>query len=144
MTFYGKVKQFANHLLDFVHTGVAELQHLATVCANEVVVLSVAMRTLIFGLLAAKLVFDHQIAGHQQVQRVVHSGTAHLIVLVLHVDVEALYIKVIVARIDFFQYRKALGRLALPVIVQIACKDALYLFGALCYLGLWAIGHTMV
>jgi len=94
-------QDIAHHALDLADAWIAKLDYLAAVDANNVVVLFVPVRFFELGHVFAKLVFGHQIAGYQQLQCVIYSCAANAVFLVLHVDIQALHIKVIAARVYF-------------------------------------------
>lgn len=124
------VEQGADHVLDLAHTGIAKLQHLAAIQTDEVVMLPESITFLIDRLPRAKLMALDEVAFDEQVQGIVDRGAAHAVILVFHVEVERLHIKMVGATVDFLQYRKPLGRLALPALVEIGRKDPLDLLSA--------------
>lgn len=52
---------------------------------------------------------DHQIALHQQFQRVVDGCATHIYILRLQTDKKFISVKVVVACVDFIEYFEALG-----------------------------------
>jgi hypothetical protein len=59
---------------DLLDARIAEFDHRAALLAEDVVVLTVPVGTLVLALVLPDLVFLHQAAFHQQVQRVVNGG----------------------------------------------------------------------
>lgn len=108
---------------DFLDTRVAELFHLATFDADEVVVLLKSIRAFELRHVFAKLVFGHQIAGLQQVECIINRCPTHAVVAVFHLDVERFYVKVIGAAVNFFEYGKTFRRFTVAVFFQIGGED---------------------
>ena len=103
-------------VLYFLYSRVAKLLHTVALLANEVVVLFVGVAMLelrrgVFG----KLVLYHQLAREQQIQRVIHRGTAHVVVPVFHFYVQCLHIEMVGAGVYLLQNSKAFGRFSMPV-----------------------------
>jgi hypothetical protein len=144
---YAEVQHLAHHDFGVGYAWVAELEHLATVDTNQMVVLLESIRFLVHRLVVAKLMFNHEVAINEQVERVIHRGAAYTIVLILHVDVERLYIEVVVARVYLIKDGKALGGLTLPFFVEVGREDFLHgfrLFYRL-YLGiLWHVSRILL
>ncbi|MFM2284204.1 MAG: hypothetical protein RL222_1708 [Bacteroidota bacterium] len=80
------------------------------------VVIAVAIGLFVHGVVLSELMFGDQLALHQYVQRVVYGGTAHIVLVVLHLKIQLLRIEVVFAIVDFFQDRKPLRRFTLFVI----------------------------
>jgi len=114
-----KFQQFAHGVFDLLNARVAKLEHFAAVLADEMVVLFVAMRFLVERQIFAELVPFHQITTHQEVEGVVHRGPAYAATLSFHVEIQRFCVKVVVAPVNFFEYGKALRRLAESVIFKV-------------------------
>jgi hypothetical protein len=126
MVLHIKLQHFANHQFGLAHTWVAEFEHFATIDTYQVIVLAIAIGFFIHRLTVAKLVAYHKIGFDKEIKRVVYRGATDTIVFVLHVDVERLYIKVVIPGIDFFQYGKPLRGFPLSLAIQKGGKDFLY------------------
>ena len=95
---------------------------------DDVVMLPVTVRLFVLRQVTAKLMFAHQVILYQQVQGIVHGGPADAVVLVLHADVERLYIKMPRSGIYLLQNSIALRRFAQAFAFQVGGKNLLYLF----------------
>jgi len=82
-----KIHDAGHRLFNFMNTGITVLFDLSANGANYVVVLFAEMGLLKLGDVFAELMFYHQTAIEQQLHRVVQSGSAHAVVVILHVDV---------------------------------------------------------
>jgi hypothetical protein len=106
--------------------GVAKFEYLAAVHTNEMVMVPVAVRLLIHGMIGTELMFGNQLALHQHIKRIVHGGAAHIAVIALHLQVQFFRIEVVFAIVNFLEDGKALRCLALLVIFKIGSKNVLY------------------
>ena len=118
-------QEIAHHGFDLLDAGVTELQHPATIHANEVVVLFVAVRLFVLGQVLAKLMFLHQITSHEQFEGVVYGGPADPVLLCFHVDVQGFGIEMIRPFIYFLQDGEALRRFPKAVLLQMRSKNIL-------------------
>ena len=89
-----------HRLFYLMNPGIAKFLNLATNRTHDVVMLLAEMRLLKLGNVLPKLMLYHQPAVQQQLHRVVQSSPADLIVVVLHADIEGLYIKMPVLGIN--------------------------------------------
>ncbi len=135
-----EIEQFPYHVLDLLHTRVAKLDHFAAVGADNVVVLLVAVRLFILRQVFPELVFFHQVAGHQQFQRIVHRGTAYAVVAVFHMDVQSLGIEVVGAFVNLFQDSEALGGFTKTVFFQLGGKNIEHLLNEFLFVALRSHG----
>jgi hypothetical protein len=123
-----KIEQFAYHGFDLLDARVAELHDFTAIGADDVVVLFIPVGFFVLGEIFPELVFFYQIAGYQQLQRIIHGGPADAVIAVFHVDVQRFRVKMVAAFINFFQDCKALRRFAQTVAFQVTGKDIQYLF----------------
>ena len=70
---------FCHHLLDVLNSRIAKLHHGIAVEADEVIVLPIPKRRLVFGLAIAKLMADSKLALQQHTKRVIDRGPANLL-----------------------------------------------------------------
>jgi len=112
-----------HHLLDALQTGVAELEELVTVDADEVIVLPVTEGSLELRLVLPELVADDEIALHQELERVVDGGATHAVAALLHAEVELVGIDVVVGCVNFLKYGKAFRRLTLSALPEEGAED---------------------
>jgi len=95
-------QQIANHALNLVYPWITEFNNFTTINANHMIMLVVTVRFFKLGHVFTKLMFGHQITGNKQFQCIVHGSPAYSVFLIFHMDVEGLYIEMIVSGIDFF------------------------------------------
>jgi hypothetical protein len=118
-----KVQQVADHRLDAVDAGVAKLDHLVTLSANNVVVLAIAVAFFVLCEVAAKLVLAYKALLYQQIEGIIDRGAAHLKVALLHTSVEFFHIEVTRAGVNFFEDGVALGGFAEAFIFEVGGED---------------------
>jgi hypothetical protein len=82
--------------------------------------------TLILGAIVPKLVLGYQVAILQQFNGVIERSTAHPVLVILHLDVEGLYIEVAFGCINLPQNSEALRCFAVLVAFKILGKDLFY------------------
>ncbi len=126
MVFDMLVEQLPDHVLDFADTGVAKFKHLPAIEADQVVVLPETVAFFIDRLPCPELMALDKIAFHEQVQGIVHCGTAHAIILVFHLNVEGLHIKMVGSVVNLLQNGKALRCLTLSAFVQVGREDSFH------------------
>ena len=83
------------------------------------VVLAVAVRFLVHRHIIAKLVLDDQTGFQQEIEGIVHRGTAYMVVLVLHLQVQHLHIKMLGDVVNLLQDGKALRCFPLLFLLKI-------------------------
>jgi hypothetical protein len=71
-----ETEDLAYHLQNALNPRITELEHLMTVCTDEVIVLPEAERRFVLGLVLAELVPDYEICVLEQVEGVVDGRTA--------------------------------------------------------------------
>lgn len=120
-----KPQMFGNSRLDLLNSRVAKFDHFPALLANHVVVLFVSIRLLKLRDVFAKLVFADQVARDEQVDGVVQGGAAYPVLLVLHLQVQRLYIEVSIVGINLVQDRKAFGSFPVAVFAQVILKNVL-------------------
>lgn len=128
MVFDMLVEQLPDHVLDFADTRIAKLQDLPAIEANQMVMLPKPIAFFINCLPRAELMALDEVAFHEQVEGIVHRGSAHTVVFVFHVDVQGFHIKMVGSVVDFFQNGESLGRFALSAFVEVGRKDPFDLF----------------
>jgi hypothetical protein len=121
-----EIVQLTGRADDVMDAGVTELDHISCLRVDKMVVLTAVERFFILGNVPAKLVFDHKIAAQEQLDRVVQRGTTHLVILVLHRDVQRLDIEMTVGVVDLFQDGKPFGGFAVSLFFQIILEDFFY------------------
>jgi hypothetical protein len=82
--------------------------------------------TLILGAVVSKLVLGYQVAILQQFNGVIERSTAHPVLVVLHLNVEGLYVEVAFGCINLSQNSEAFRRFAVLVAFKILGKDLFY------------------
>lgn len=107
---------------------VAKLDHLSGIRHNDVVMLLVKIRLLVMALVLAKLVAAHQPAVQQQLYGVVERSAANAVVLVLHLDIQRLNVKMLLAVVYLLKNRVAFGGFAVAFIFQEFRKNIFYNF----------------
>lgn len=115
-----EIQHLPYHVLDRLDARIAELHYFMTICTNQMVVLLVTVRLFKLRQVFAKLVLGNQVAIHQNVQCVVDGRPAHPVTLVLHADIQFIYIEMILPGVNFFEDRKALGRFTKSLIFQVS------------------------
>lgn len=123
-----KLVDICHHFLNALDARIAKLKQFPTVKTDEMIVLPVAIRPLVFGLISAELMLDHKITFKEQFKRIVNGCSAYPSSLLLKTQVEFVSIDVVVGGIDFFEHSKSLGSLPLPALFQKRPKDILDLF----------------
>lgn len=103
MMFDFKFKNVPHRVLNLLDARVAKLNHFSAVQTYQVVVLFVAIGSLIDGEVGSKLMLSHEIAGQQQLKGIVHRGPADTVVVHLHVDIQALSVKMVGIAIDLVE-----------------------------------------
>ena len=82
-----KSEQLAYHVLRLLKPGIAELQNLAAIVTDQVIVLAVPVSLLVKGCVIAKLLFDREPAVQKKIQGIVNRSTADLVVFLLKLKV---------------------------------------------------------
>ena len=113
-----EAKHLRDHFLDALKAGVAEFEDLVAVQAEQVIVLSEAVGPLVLGLPVAELVALDQAALGQELERIVHGGTAHAHARRPQVGVQRIRIEMAVRFIKGAQHGESLGRLPLTSLAQ--------------------------
>ena len=127
-----EVVEFASSLDNLFNPGIAELDHIAGIHFNQVVVLHAPVGLFELCNVLSELMLYHQAAIEEQLYGIVESGPADPVVFVLHEDVERLDIEMAVPGIDLIQDGITFGCFAVPLLLQIVSEDLLYsLFGLL-------------
>jgi len=98
-----KVEDIAHHGFDLLYAGVAKFEHMATVQADEVVVLLKAVSPLILCQILAKLVLGDKVAAYQELKGIVDGSPGYTIILVFHVYVKGFGIKVITTAVNLLE-----------------------------------------
>src|SRR5690606_2281211 len=111
-------------LLNALQARVAELEDGAAVDAEEVVVLPVGVGPLVLRLAPTELVLDDEVALEEQLQRVVDGSTTHAHALRLDPREEGVGVEVVAGGVEGVEDGEALGRLALPALLQERGKEA--------------------
>jgi hypothetical protein len=119
-------QEFAHRCLDLVDAGVAKLEDLPAVGANQVVVLLEAVGFFVQRQVFAELVPHDEAAGHEQIQRIIDSGPADPVALVFHVDVQGFGVEVVISAVDFFEDGKALRRFPKSVLLEVGSENGFY------------------
>jgi len=81
--------------------GITKFNDFTAIDTNDVVMLVIAVRLFELSHIFPKLMFGNQVTGNKQLQCVVHCSPANPVFLVFHMDVEGLYIEVIISGINF-------------------------------------------
>ena len=127
-----EVIKLAGRLDNLLDPRIAELDHIARIHVDQMVVLHAAVSFLELGDVLAELMFYHKAAVQQKLNGIVQRGPAYPVVLVLHEDIEGFYIEVAVPGIDLVQNGIAFGCLTVPLSFKIISEDLLdSLFGLL-------------
>ena len=122
-----KVQNILCHFLDLHYARIAELMHLLTIAADQMIVLAVAVCFLELRLRLPKAMLAHQVALQQQVHGVVERSPAHPVVLALHAGVQAFDVEVPFVIVHLGKYGEPLGRFAMAVLLQVFAEDALHI-----------------
>jgi len=128
MVHYLNVKDFLYRLLDIFNPRVTKLQDLTRIRADDVIVLLVLVRLLKLGGILSELVFSNEVAGNQQVYRIVKRGTAYAVVLIFHLNVERFDVKMTVIIVNLIQYRETLRGFAVAIFLEVGRKNLFYFF----------------
>jgi len=128
MVHYLNVKDFLYRLLDIFNPRVTKLQDLTRIRADDVIVLLVLVRLLKLGGILSELVFSNEVAGYQQVYRIVKRGTAYAVVLIFHLNVERFDVKMTVIIVNLIQYRETLRGFAVAIFLEVGRKNLFYFF----------------
>ena len=91
-----EVVEFACGLDNLLDPGVAKLDNIARIHIDQVIVLHAAVSLFKLGDVLAELMFYNQTAVQQQLNGIVKRGPAYPVVLILHENIEGLYIEVAV------------------------------------------------
>lgn len=118
-----EIEQLADHRFDLLHTRVAELNHLAAIGANHMVVLFEPIRFFVLRHVFAKLVLFYEVADHEQVERIVDGCAANPMILIFHVDIKGLSIEMVGPFVNLCQNREPFGRFSLSVLFEPGGKD---------------------
>src|SRR5690625_38144 len=119
-----KLIDLADHLLDALNAGVAELEQLIALDADEMIVLPVAVRALVFSLTVPELMSYHQLAFDEQFERVVDRSAAHPRAFLFQPDVYLVGSHMITRRVNLLQHSETCGRLSLAPFSQVLRKNA--------------------
>ena len=122
------VKNLLNGFFYGLYARVAKLQHFAGICKYYVVVLFVKKRLFVMGLVLPELMLAHQGAFQQQFYGIVKRGAAYTVVFVFHFNVEAFYIKMFLAIINFLEYGVTLRCFSVAVVFQKFGENVFYYF----------------
>jgi hypothetical protein len=117
-----KIEQIANHRLDILDAGVAKLDNFRAIGANNVVVLLETVGFFVLRQVASELMFSHQIAIDQQLERVVNRCSTNPITLVFHVNIQRFGVKMVVAAVNFLQNCVPFGRFSERTFLQMRGK----------------------
>jgi hypothetical protein len=124
----GEIKNFAGHFLDLLDSRITELKHTFAICADKVIVLLEFKGFFELGYIFSELMLGNQVAIQEQFDGVVKCCPADPVFLVLHVNVQALDIKVAGAAVDFIENGEAFGRFPVFFLFQIIGEKGFYLF----------------
>ncbi len=86
----------------------------------------------------AELMLSDQVAGQEQVNRVVQGSPAHAVLLVLHLNIKRFHVKVSFRGVDLIKDGKTLWRLSMTILLKITLENAanfLFDLGALHQVG---------
>lgn len=86
---------------DLFNPRISKFQHQARFGINKVIVLFKFVRPLELGAVIPELVLGNKAAIQQQLDRVIQSGTADPVLVILHANIECLDIEMPVGVIDF-------------------------------------------
>ena len=120
---YLKMEHLTHHILNGLNPRIAELHHFVAIGADQVIVLFEAVGLFVLRQIFAKLMLRYQVTVHQYIQRIVHRGPAHPVLLVFHADVEFIHIKMIAPGVNLLQNRKTLGCLTKAFVFQVSRQD---------------------
>lgn len=70
----------------------------------------------------------HKVTFNQQFNGIIYCSPADPVLVVLHFDIQGLYIKMVISKIYFTQNCIALGRPAMAVVLKISGKNVFYRF----------------
>ena len=127
-----EVIELAGCLDDLLDPWIAEVDDIARIHVDKMVVLHATVSFLELGDVLAELMLHHQAAVQQKFNGIVKCGPANPVVLILHEDIEGFYIEMAVPGINLVQNGISLGCLTVPLSFKIICKDLLdSLFGLL-------------
>lgn len=126
MVVYLNVEHFLYGLFYGLDTGIAEFHNFTGIGKYHVVVLPVKIRFFVMRLVLAELMFSGQAAFQKKFYGVVQGGPAHPVVLVLHFNVERLYVEMVVTFIYFLEYSIALRSFPVAVVFEETGEDILH------------------
>ena len=109
-------------LLDLFDTGIVELLNLSVLIKDKMIVLNQSVDLLKLCVVSAKLMFSNQPAIQQQLDGVIKCSPTYPVFVVLHTNIECLYVKMTLSGKDLFQDRKTLGCLSMAMSIQIVNK----------------------
>lgn len=91
-----KIVQLAGCFDDLLNPRITEFDHIARIHIDQVVMLHAMVCFFKLCDILSELMFDHEAAVQQQLDSIVQGGPADPVVLILHKDIERLYIEVAV------------------------------------------------
>jgi len=121
-----EIVQLTGRTDDVMDARITELDHLAGLRIDQMVMLPAVERFFILGNVPAELMLDHQVAVQKKLYRIVEGGPADLVVLVLHRDIQRFYVEMSVGVVDLFQDGKTFRCLAMTFFLQILFEDLFY------------------
>lgn len=121
-----EVENVSRHVLDLLDARVTELEHLATILTDEMVVLRILVRLLKIGNVLTELMLGHEFAVEQQFNGVVKRGSADAIILLLHLQVERFDVEMSDTRIDLSEDSEPLRGFPVSVLLQVVGEDTLH------------------
>jgi hypothetical protein len=114
----------SHHFLHTLKPWVAELKELITVEADQVIMLPVTECPFVLRLIFPELVAHNEVAFEEQIQGIVHRGTADTATLLLHTEIDLVGIQVVIVSVDLFEDGESLWRLPLTPLLEESGKDA--------------------
>lgn len=120
------IQDLFDRILDLLYTRITELQHLAGIQTYEMIVLAGTETLLELGTVVSKLMFDNQAAGEQKLDSIVKRCPADPVLIVLHPDIETLYVKMPVGAVDLLEDGEPFRGLSMPVGFQILGQNLSY------------------
>lgn len=126
MIVYFDIENFFYRLFDRLDTRIAELHDLTGVRKYDMIVLPVKIRFFVVCLVLAKLVLSCQPAFQKQLYGIVQGSPADPVVLVLHFNIQRLYIKMILAVIYFLENSVTFRGFPVTVVFQKTGEDIFY------------------
>ena len=122
-----ELQKLANGILNVLDAWVTEFHHFVAIGTDQMIMLPVTVGFFVLCQIFPKLMLCYQFTFHQQIQRIIYRSSADPVILVLHADVERLYIKMTVPGIDLFQNCVPLRCLSQRFLFQKPCQQPFYL-----------------